>query len=107
MVMSNDLPAASISPELKCEAPGRVNLIGEHTDYSGGFVMPAAIDFRTLAAIKPRSDGQILLYSKNMEEQVSYAIRPPAHSRAGSTGATTRWGVAWSLAQQGVPSGWL
>ena len=34
-------------------APGRVNLIGEHTDYAGGFVMPAAIDFGTLAAVSP------------------------------------------------------
>lgn len=46
-------------------APGRVNLIGEHTDYAEGFVMPAAIDFATLAAISPRSDGKIVLYSEN------------------------------------------
>ncbi len=46
-------------------APGRVNLIGEHTDYAEGFVMPAAIDFATLAAISPRSDGRIVIYSEN------------------------------------------
>ncbi len=46
-------------------APGRVNLIGEHTDYAEGFVMPAAIDFATLAAISPRSDGKVVLYSEN------------------------------------------
>jgi galactokinase len=46
-------------------APGRVNLIGEHTDYAEGFVMPAAIDFATLAAISPRADGKIVLYSEN------------------------------------------
>jgi galactokinase len=46
-------------------APGRVNLIGEHTDYAEGFVMPAAIDFATLAGISPRSDGKIVLYSEN------------------------------------------
>src|SRR5947209_15500269 len=50
-------------------APGRVNLIGEHTDYAEGFVMPAAIDFATLAAVSPRSDGKIVLYSKNFEEE--------------------------------------
>ena len=40
--------------------PGRVNLIGEHTDYAEGFVMPVAIDFATLAAISPRTDGKIV-----------------------------------------------
>ena len=44
-------------------APGRVNLIGEHTDYAEGFVMPAAIDFATLAGISPRVDGKIALFS--------------------------------------------
>jgi galactokinase len=49
-------------------APGRVNLIGEHTDYAEGFVMPAAIDFATLAAISPRNDGKIAIYSENYKE---------------------------------------
>jgi galactokinase len=52
-------------------APGRVNLIGEHTDYAEGFVMPAAIDFATLAGISPRSDGKIALFSENYA-QVRY-----------------------------------
>jgi galactokinase len=50
-------------------APGRVNLIGEHTDYAEGFVMPAAIDFATLAGISPRNDGKVVIYSKNFDEQ--------------------------------------
>ncbi|HUA99131.1 MAG TPA: galactokinase [Terracidiphilus sp.] len=50
-------------------APGRVNLIGEHTDYAEGFVMPAAIDFATLAGISPRTDGKIALYSENFLEE--------------------------------------
>ena len=50
-------------------APGRVNLIGEHTDYAEGFVMPAAIDFGTLAGISPRADGKIVLYSENQGEE--------------------------------------
>lgn len=53
-------------------APGRVNLIGEHTDYAEGFVMPAAIDFATLAAISPRSDGRIVIYSKNFDETIAF-----------------------------------
>lgn len=50
-------------------APGRVNLIGEHTDYAEGFVMPAAIDFATLAGISLRSDGKVVIYSENYKEE--------------------------------------
>src|ERR1700739_2965858 len=53
-------------------APGRVNLIGEHTDYAEGFVMPAAIDFATLAGISPRSDGKIVIYSENFKEERTF-----------------------------------
>jgi galactokinase len=53
-------------------APGRVNLIGEHTDYAEGFVMPAAIDFATLAGISPRSDGKIVIYSENYSKERVY-----------------------------------
>ena len=54
-------------------APGRVNLIGEHTDYAEGFVMPAAIDFATLAAISSRSDGKIVIFSENYGDQREFA----------------------------------
>jgi galactokinase len=57
-------------------APGRVNLIGEHTDYAEGFVMPAAIDFATLAGISPRSDGKIALYSENYGEERHFEASP-------------------------------
>jgi len=53
-------------------APGRVNLIGEHTDYAEGFVMPVAINFATLAAISPRNDGKIVIYSENYGEEMTF-----------------------------------
>ena len=46
-------------------APGRVNIIGEHTDYNQGFVLPAAIDFSCWIAVSPRSDKKISIYSEN------------------------------------------
>ena len=52
-------------------APGRVNLIGEHTDYNEGFVMPAAIDFYTWLALAPRSDSTINIRSQGFPEQIS------------------------------------
>ena len=56
-------------------APGRVNLIGEHTDYAEGFVMPVAIDFATLAGVSPRSDGKIVLYAANYSEERVFEAR--------------------------------
>ncbi len=49
-------------------APGRVNLIGEHTDYNDGFVFPMAIENFTAVAIKPRSDRILSIWSENMQE---------------------------------------
>ena len=55
-------------------APGRVNLIGEHTDYNDGFVMPAAINFYTWLAISPRSDSTINIRSRAFTEPVSIVL---------------------------------
>src|SRR5690625_4586354 len=46
-------------------APGRINLIGEHTDYNGGHVFPAAISFGTYALVRQRSDRKLRFYSLN------------------------------------------
>jgi galactokinase len=51
-------------------APGRVNLIGEHTDYNDGFVMPAAIHLSTWVAIAPRLDQNLIVHSENFSETV-------------------------------------
>jgi galactokinase len=85
-------------------APARVNLIGEHTDYTGGFVMPMAIGFRTLAAVSPREDGQAVFYSANYEEEVAFAI---ASLRREPRGHWSDYptGVLWSLQQQGIAVG--
>ncbi len=53
------LQAYGQPPEHIVQAPGRVNLIGEHTDYNDGFVLPCAIDFHTLVAARPRSDRRV------------------------------------------------
>jgi galactokinase len=99
-------------------APGRVNLIGEHTDYCDGFVMPAAIDFSTLIAISPRTDGHLVANSVNFNQRVDYPLDPylehrfaerQPNSPARRDGTlTTHWsdypaGVLWALREAGVP----
>ncbi|HVH87616.1 MAG TPA: galactokinase [Terriglobales bacterium] len=64
-------------------APGRVNLIGEHTDYNQGFVMPAAIDFYTWLAIAKRSDSAVNIRSDVFAESISLRLTDglrPQHS---------------------------
>ena len=58
------------------EAPGRVNLIGEHTDYNGGFVLPVAIPQRTRVALARRDDSLVDVCSTNVAEaaRAAYAI---------------------------------
>src|SRR3954471_23277119 len=50
-------------------SPGRINLIGEHTDYNEGYVLPAAIDKAAYLALTPRADSQINLYSIDLQDE--------------------------------------
>ncbi|KUE78539.1 galactokinase [Aeromonas schubertii] len=56
-------------PDLVVRAPGRVNLIGEHTDYNDGFVLPCAIDYETCVAIAHRDDDLVTVIAADYEEQ--------------------------------------
>ena len=60
-------------PLVTCDAPGRVNLLGEHTDYSGGFVLPIGIKQFTRVELAPSSDGLFHLHSVNLQERVTFA----------------------------------
>src|SRR5437879_12997046 len=53
------------APSVTADAPGRVNLIGEHTDYNGGFVLPTPIPQRCRVQLAPRTDGRVRAASRN------------------------------------------
>lgn len=59
--------AFGAEPALQVQAPGRVNLIGEHTDYNDGFVLPCAIDFGTCVAARPRDDDQVQIVAADCD----------------------------------------
>jgi len=62
-------------PELIAQAPGRVNLIGEHTDYNGGFVLPVAIEHRIYMAVSTAGDNVLRFYSMNFQEEYRTIIK--------------------------------
>jgi galactokinase len=82
-------------------APARVNLIGEHTDYTGGLVMPMAIGFHTIAVISPRHDGRAIFYSANYKEEASFDV---ASLKAAPRDHWSDYpaGVLWALQQENI-----
>jgi galactokinase len=61
-------------PALIVAAPGRVNLIGEHTDYNQGFVLPVAIDRHIIMAVAPRQDRRVFLHASNFAAEVEFSL---------------------------------
>jgi len=59
------------SAEIVCHAPGRVNIIGDHTDYNDGFVLPAAINYGTSIAASAREDNVVKVYAHDCDQQIN------------------------------------
>jgi galactokinase len=78
-------------PTALVRSPGRVNLIGEHTDYNSGFVLPLAIESATWIALRPRDDGRVRLHSGEFGQTTEFALND-----------ITRGGPDWAEYAKGV-----
>ena len=83
-------------------APGRVNLIGEHTDYNEGYVMPVALGFYCWVAISPREDQKLLISSDGFSDTVEVQLDSP-ETRPRKSWSDYPVGVALELKRAGVP----
>ncbi len=89
------------SPRFLARAPGRVNLIGEHTDYNDGFVLPIAMEQATHVAAAPRDDRVVRAHSATKDQTASWSLDeaiPPAQPKW----ASYVWGVAALLKEKGL-----
>jgi len=87
-------------PAILASAPGRINLIGEHTDYNNGYVLPAAIQLRNYFLAAPRNDRRVRIRAENFDESESFDLDSLKPSE------TKRWteyvkGIFWALEQDG------
>jgi galactokinase len=87
-------------PKAVAEAPGRVNLIGEHLDYNEGHVLPVAIDRSVMVAFAPRPDGRVRLYSLDLDQQSAFDLEDIQRDAEVPWSDYVR-GVAWAVREAG------
>ena len=94
-------------PSFFARAPGRVNLIGDHTDYNDGFVLPMAIDREICIAVRARDDRRVSVYSIDFDQDAAFALDGGSPRQGDGSWVEYLRGVAWALDDAGRPtSGW-
>ena len=88
-------------PAAVVRAPGRVNLIGEHTDYNDGYVLPVAIDRSVLVAAAPRDDRQVVIHALDFGESVAFSLDDIEYDQVNPWSNYQR-GVAYFLEERGI-----
>ncbi|MBN1273641.1 MAG: galactokinase [Candidatus Aminicenantes bacterium] len=102
---AKDLPGKFIQvfgskPDIVATAPGRINIIGEHTDYNLGYVLPAAVNFRVGFAVKKKSGRKITLHSLNFNSVDTFDINHLDNDPGPGWGRYPR-GILWALREEG------
>ena len=88
--------------EVLWRAPGRVNLIGEHTDYNDGFVLPVAIEAGIELAARPRADREVRLHAADLGETVAFSLAEPLRRDPDHPWSDYVRGVLWALGRAGI-----
>jgi galactokinase len=83
------------------QAPGRVNLIGDHTDYNDGFVLPAAIDRQIVVAAAVRDDALVNVYSRDFDQWDHFDLQKEIARLSEKSWGNYVRGIGWSLLQEG------
>lgn len=81
-------------------SPGRINLIGEHTDYNGGFVFPGAVDTGIMAEVRPNGLNTVMCYSIDLKDRVEFKVDDPVGPRA--SWARYIYGIVQEMKKLGV-----
>lgn len=81
-------------------SPGRINLIGEHTDYNGGFVFPGAIDKGIMCEIRPNGTDKVMAYAIDLKDRVEFKVNDPEGPRA--SWARYIYGIIQEMRKKGV-----
>jgi len=81
-------------------SPGRINLIGEHTDYNGGFVFPGAVDKGIMAEVRPNGTDTVMCYAIDMKDRVEFKVDDPEGPR--TSWARYIYGIVQEMRKRGV-----
>ena len=84
-------------------SPGRINLIGEHTDYNGGFVFPGAVDKGIVAEVRPNGTDTVMCYAIDVKDRVEFKVNDPKGPRA--SWARYIYGIVQEMKKLGVKVG--
>jgi len=95
-----------VKPKLLIRAPGRVNLLGEHVDYNGGPVLPAAIDLAVYLAGSPTNSNLVQLYAPDIGKEITFSLDNLGVKQDTDANPLPNWarypaGVAWAIQQSG------